>query len=315
VEDDVQREVKCPGLLFLLLLFFLPMCGGTDEVGETAPFYFATVADTHLWPLPEHPSNQRFMETGRRLSEHAPPIDMVFSLGDNVHDLFSPCPEGEPVPILDLYREMIRDAFALPFYIVLGNHDDRFLDIFLGQERPKDAWLAAFSGSSSLPSTYYRVDHKGFSFIVLDATAEAYDHDSNDRPTFGQEQLAWLERQLDRGVPTFLFWHHFVEPPPPLTEDTRATHPYFHTIYDYRTVVKAVFMGHGHQFRKFQWEGVMFYETTSLAGEEEPGFHLVACDPGTGTFRIHNEEEIIYREEGTTEMAGKKAPYRTVPYR
>jgi len=287
-----------------MLLCVLSSCGGTDEVRRPEPFYFATVADTHLWPFPKHPSNQRFMETGRLLSEYTPPIDMVFSLGDNVHDLFSPCPEGEPVPVLELYREMIRDAFSLPFYIVLGNHDDRFLDIFLGQERPKNAWLAAFADTSSLPSTYYRVDHKGFSFIVLDATAEAYDHESNDRATFGQEQLAWLERQLARGVPSFLFWHHYVDPPPPLTEETLATHPYFHTIYEFRTVVKAVFMGHNHRFRKFQWEGVMFYETTSLADGEEPGFHVVACDPGKGTFRIHNEKEIEYREEEPRENAG-----------
>ena len=289
------------GLILLILLPFSLSCGGENEGNEQETFYFATVADTHLWPFAWHPSNQRFMQTGRLLSDHTPAIDMVFSLGDNVHDLFSLCPEGKPVPVLELYKEMIQDCFFMSFYIVLGNHDDRFLDIFLGQKRPKRAWLATFADTTSFPSTYYRLDHKGFSFIVLDATAEAFDHESNDRITFGQDQLRWLARELDRGRPSFLFWHHSVDPLPELTEDTRVTHPYFHTIYKYRNVVKAVFMGHRHRFRRFEWEGVMFYETGSLGSGDMPGYHIVECNPGPSSFRIHNEDEIVYSGEGASQ--------------
>jgi len=266
--------------------------GPWDHGHVQEPFRIAVISDTHLWSV-SHEHNDRFVEVGAELAELDPAVTRVVSTGDNIDDLFtSPdfIASGQTPEVLKKYRQMIEDNYPMPFHAVLGNHDDRFLDQFLGKDMPLAAWEDAFQGSDAWSEPYYSVDVGGFSFVILDSTDLAFDHDSNDLPTFGKEQLQWLAEKLDRGLPTVLFWHHWIADPGELDDNDS---PIFPVIYEYRDVVKAVFLGHKHHFAKYEWNGVKFYQTDNLP-DPDPAWHLVECDPSTGDVVVVNEAEIDY---------------------
>jgi 3',5'-cyclic AMP phosphodiesterase CpdA len=271
--------------------------GAADSGSESLePFRFAVISDTHVYPSVDFANSVRFSDTGTLLSGLKPPLSMVFDTGDNIQDLFAVYEEvaaGAKVEAIETYKTLIAKKYKLPYYIVLGNHDDRFYDVFKGLDVPKAAWHKAFAGTESLPENYYTVDHNGFTLIVLDSTDLATDHATNDEPTFGAGQLNWLETQLSRGRPSILFWHHWIEP----ADAQVDANPILSVIKRHGGTVRAAFTGHGHVFRKVQWEGVQFFETAALCETAAPRYHLVEANPKDGTFRIINEGDIVYEDQ------------------
>lgn len=259
--------------------------GDTEALSETeeeapAPFRFVVVSDTHITTSNEADNNRRFAAAGKLFSKAESGNDFVVSTGDNVDDLFC-VPDvtcQEPPKILNLYRQLIADAFTIPFYIVLGNHDDRYLDTFKDLNAPLKSWRLAFANAPYFPGPYYEIVHKGFSFVMLNSTDKAFDHASNDLPSFGEEQLAWLSRTLNQGRPTVLFWHHFLRP----AETGAENQALIDLLRKHRATIKAAFAGHEHAWEKLAWEGIDFYETANLGKNSELPYYVVTCDPATG---------------------------------
>ncbi len=262
---------------------------------DRSPFLFAVVSDTHLMLTNDSLTNQAFILFAKRFKELEPKAEFVVSTGDNIEDLlcFPDLSCVDPLPVLTNYRQLIEDHFDVPFYAVLGNHDNRYFDQFLDTETPWASWQFVFGDTSVIPDKYYAVEYKGFLLLMLNATDLAFDHDSNDEATFGPEQLSWLEEQLQRGLPSILFWHHCMTPP---SEGQEEISPIFPVIETYRENVKAVFTGHLHHFSHDQWKGVDFYQTDNLGKNEEgvTPYHLVHCDPQTGIVTIANDADIEY---------------------
>lgn len=102
---------------------------GLDAAPAPSPFRVVIISDTHLVVPANHPNNQRFYEMGALTATLEPPPAFVVSTGDDVEDLFS-TPEivlaGGPLPMLERYAERVDEHFALPFYVTIGNHDNRF---------------------------------------------------------------------------------------------------------------------------------------------------------------------------------------------
>ena len=268
-----------------------------DIIEAPASFLFAVLSDTHLMVNEDEPRNAMFVEAGQLFSTMDPAPAFVVSTGDNIEDLFclpSHTAEDAELPILTLYRSLIEAHYAMPFYAVLGNHDNRYFDTFAGNEDAWRAWIRAFEGTETLPAPYYAVDHGGFRFLMLACTDEATDHDSNDRCTIGDEQLAWLEAQLAEGLPSVLFWHHTMVPPEQLDA---SSHVLFHTIAAHEDTVRAVFTGHRHRFSHFVWLGIDFWETDAFKGATELPYHIVRCDPADGSALVANEAQWQYVTE------------------
>jgi hypothetical protein len=272
-----------------------------DVPAPTGPVRFAVVSDTHLLPDPADERDLRWITAMDLFRALAPPAEVVFDTGDNVEVLLTTEEDtqayldgGPPIEVLETYRTLIRDhASPMDYQVVLGNHDDRYLGWFTEKARPLAAWLKAFQGTPHLPAAYYSVERRGCLFVVLDSTDLATSHESNDTPTFGRPQLDWLDGELARGLPTVVFWHHWIDRPADGTADA-GLNPLLPVLRAHRDNVKAAFTGHGHEWRRAEWEGIRFFETPSLFEHAAPVYHLAECDGATGTVTVLDETDHPY---------------------
>ena len=163
---------------------------------------------------------------------------------------------------------------GLPFYCVSGNHDNTWDSC-----RPR---IATRHGAP-----HYSFDHGGIHFVGLD-TASPQD----PRPSFGREELLWLQEdlaKLDPGTPIILFYHH-----PPGNEFASPYDRYrlYDVLRGHNVVVHLV--GHGHGIRAWQDEGFDYAMGGSTFGPNA-GFSIV--DVRDGTLRI------AYRKSGEAAAA------------
>ncbi len=257
-------------------------------------FKVAIISDTHLVLNEEDKSNLNFVAFGQMLEDMEEKPDFVINTGDLVDDLFC-FPDRtceDPLDILTIYRSAIEENYSMPIYQVLGNHDNRYFDSWSGNDAPLASWDFVFGETGMFPAPYYSIEHNGFLFVVLFAGEMATDHDSNDRPTFSEEQLGWLEDELSKEMPTFLFWHHYIEPEQEMLKDNPS--PLLDVIDRHSDTILATFGGHGHRFMHKVWQGVHFYETDALARRDPLVHHMLKCDPNTKSFEILNSSDIEY---------------------
>ena len=281
----------------LALLALVSCTAGEDPDDElpVVPFAVAVISDTHIWPAPEdHTHTLNFQQVAQELQDHDPPVEMVVSTGDNVEDLFVLCEDSEDIPILGYYRDLVLDSYDIPVQIVLGNHDNRFIDTFQGTDCPNQRWVETFAGTGLFPAPYYAVQRRGFQFLILDGTDLATDHDSNDLLTLGEDQLAWLASQLEAGLPTVILAHQPISPGLEAGDDE---HPLAQVITEYNDVIAGVLFGHRHRFARGEWAGVPIYETAALERYPEAAYHVLWLDAEQRTMAIHNEEAIRYDVE------------------
>jgi len=251
-----------------------------------------------------HPSNVHWIEAMSTLASQDPPWDRVVSTGDNIDDLFT-APfalqewldgTGEPVEILVHYRGLVDAHVPSIFRILLGNHDVRYFDTFAGNGPPLAAWAKAFQDSPAYPGPWWSEEVRGCRLIALQSNELATNHADNDLATFGAAQLAWLEQQLASDRPTIVFWHVFIGRPadgetPPEVMQVLARHP--------GPGDRVVFTGHEHQFRRYQWQGIRFYQGGPLAASAA-WVHQVECDGDTGIITILNEADLPYSDPPLT---------------
>lgn len=219
-----------------------------------------------------------------------------------------------PPAILLKYAEIIDKHFwDIPeYYMVLGNHDDRILSVSVIRPAAKQAWGRVFGLEKSkgypVPPAIYSDKHKnsyydvtyykGFHLIMLDSTAErpsssSKDPDYNDEIHFGEDQLAWLDATLSKNPdPAILFWHTRPK------DFDESKHPYLSILARHKGKIRAIFTGHSHHFKKYTWQDIRFYETTSTVCEFDPSlnipsYYLVQLNAADGSVVILNEEEIF----------------------
>jgi hypothetical protein len=169
-----------------------PGLAGAEEGGEVArrlarangeavrPFSFVQLSDTHVGFVgPANPTGtkafERAVEIVNRLP-HRP--DLVLFTGDLTHDSEAP---GEPAARMRRFQE-IAGRLVVPLRRAVPGEHDAGLD--------GGALFRELLGPTS-----YSFDHRGVHFVALDNVSRA-------KPEVGQEQLAWLRRDLARFPPT-----------------------------------------------------------------------------------------------------------------
>ncbi len=150
----------------------------------------------------------------------------------------------------DAYKKAIA-PLKMPVYHAPGNHD--FED-----ELSLAIWHEYWG------ETYYAFEHLGCRFIVLDTeTQEA---------AIGDEQFAWLTRQLDTAGrrPVFVFLHRPLFPKDyagsSLDSDPPRRDRLHRLFVGHRRNLRAVFMGHEHIYGHDRRDGVEYYITGGAGG-------------------------------------------------
>ncbi len=278
-----------------------------DTTDPTAPFRIAAIADTHVLPIsPGHEYNGAVLGLLHDIATYDPDIRALFTLGDNIDDLatFFDWALADPnVQMIIDYKAFMTANVPMPWFVTLGNHDNRFFDTFSGNEVPMACWAAQFAGSTELPSPWYSVQIRGFNFIVLFGCDGATDHATNDTNIIGPDQLLFLNAELDKGMPSILLYHQWLDAP----LEGAALHPIHQAIIDHPGVVKASLAGHGHAFMHYTWEGTEFYQ---IGAAKEAGTHAAygtengflsdfgyfECDPQTGSVTLLNADNIVWNQ-------------------
>ena len=160
--------------------------GKTGEAPR--PFSFVQLSDTHVgFNGPPNPLGTRaFEEAVRTINALPEPPDLVLFTGDLTHDSED---RGEHAARMRKFQEIARGLNAGNVKVIPGEHDAGldggalFRDVF--------------------GETHYSFDHKGVHFVALDNVSRA-------KPEVGQDQIAWLKKDLSRfdpASPIVLFTH------------------------------------------------------------------------------------------------------------
>lgn len=192
----------------------------------------------------------------------------------------------------------IASRLEIPWYIALGNHDykidsDRDSDApFSFQDINKMEVLWRESGNVE---PYYAIEHKGWNLLILNSMRGRY----LDR-FFDDQQMQWLEMELQKELPVLLFFHHPVKtdhikvwckPKDLITPDTEPQ--FFSLVKAHQKQIKGIFVGHGHRWvNDVLFETVPVYETDSFADNKKSPFHLVDIDTTRNLLNVTRHEFI-----------------------
>jgi predicted phosphodiesterase len=286
---------------------------GSDlaQADTAAPrkFRFAIVADTHVidewYEGPENSpldtesmqfTNVRYTSARDRIRGLQTPVDFVVHVGDLIHDYPFDSIDymWENRTRLDIAAE-ISLGFGVPFHMVLGNHDYDF------RNAPRERTREIFADKLGI-QPWSSFDHQGWKFVMLDCyygptfdiNASTY---TGDNGTFGEEQLQWLEAELEQGKPTFIFLHMMMT----LIQETEIADLGLHSLLRrYRDQIQYVVAGHTHRWLLFGNEFGPKHMVMGATRYDEDCFIVCEVDPAAGTYTFLNEatwqEASVYAE-------------------
>jgi len=220
-------------------------------------FYVGVIADTHViddfykGPEGSPEDTESIFRTSERLGAARdalnalrPALDLVFLIGDYVHDY--------PSADLDFYftqktridhAKALTDGFRMPVHVGFGNHD------YAVPQVSREATHELFRRKLGI-RPYYHVDHRGWKFIHLNnflgRTWEAgHANFSRKRGSLGEEQLNWLDAQLSERKPTLVFVHY----PLSAIEAVEVADLGLHSLLKrHASTVQRVISGHWHRW-------------------------------------------------------------------
>ncbi len=228
-------------------------------------FRVAMLADTHVigpdyecCSESEGIDNDSIMKTPARLEAVRdqingldPQPDLVFVLGDVVHDALL---YDDLETYLDRETGYSRAAelfrgFAMPVHFVWGNHD---YDVHCsGPSKDRELAHDIFGALFGAPPTG-SVDHKGWRFLLTNSQlgptwTPGHALCETGLASYGPEQLAWIDAQLDEGLPTFVM-AHFYTLVTKLNEDPGAGRPDLPSVLARHDNLKLFLAGHMHRW-------------------------------------------------------------------
>ena len=285
-------------------------------------FRFALLADTHIidefYEGPEanaldsesiFRAHERFAAARDRINALEVPAEMTFVLGDLIH--------GYPSTDWDFYFQKttridharrIIDGFRMPVYPGFGNHDYQVPEISL------DFSHALFKEKLGM-EPYYSVSHRGWNFIhVNNFLGETWVPGSPrynlDFGSLGEEQLNWLEAELERREPTFLFLHHSLV----LIVPTEIQDYGLHTLLrKYEDTIHMVVSGHTHLwFPLYHFFGPPHMIAASTRYDEN-SYMIFEVDTREEKFSVLNADRFHWYSPHSTPYPGEGLQPQTAP--
>ncbi len=189
------------------------------------------------------------------------------------------------------YRALkaVLDALAVPYHLMVGNHDDRAALLAAFPETPRDA-----DGF-----VQYALETPAGHVLILD-TVEPGTHGGS----FCRRRGAWLGDQLEAagGEPVYLFMHH----PPfpvglPAMDSIRLIDPaHFVAAIDGRANIRHIFFGHVHRPVSGSWRGIAFSALPSTVHQVALDLETVSTVPKTreppayGVILLEPEQTLVH---------------------
>jgi hypothetical protein len=264
-------------------------------------FYFAVIADTHIIDNLYHGQESNTFDTdslqhsaGNLASARTlinsldPPIEQVFLVGDYFHNY--------PSPDYDFYfknktrldnAKALSDGFKMPVHVGFGNHDYDVPAV------PRETSHRLFEAKFAT-KPYYSVEHKGYQFVQLNnflsvtwnPTSTAGDRSQG---SLGQEQLNWLEAQLQERKPTFVFIHYPLWLVTPTEFNDYGLHP---LLRKYKDTIQFVVSGHWHKWVDFAHTYGPQHYTVAATRYDPNAYMLIEVDRERNTWRFLNESLV-----------------------
>lgn len=238
-----------------------------DATVTPGTFTAVFIADTHIigpqyscCSESEGVDNESIMRTPERLARTrakinamVPRPDMVFVLGDIMHDAHhaSEVDWYLETPNAFTLAKALFSGFDMPVHFVFGNHD---------YEVECDPNHTSYDRdfSHTLFRTFYGADpygavhHKGWRFLLTNGQLGPTWEIGNDAcntewASYGRTQLNWIAEELDGEEPTVVL-SHYMRLVTAKDEDPEGPHPDLFSLLDARDNVKAVLVGHTHRW-------------------------------------------------------------------
>ena len=225
-------------------------------------FTIGQITDLHVGRKIPFPSGEvdlfdQLVKAVDHLNSIDPPLDMAVVSGDLAN-------HGKEEDYLRVKSEL--DRLKFPYFIVMGNHDQR------------ETLVKVFGDHQYLVTDddfiQYTIEDKPIRIITLD-TLEPGSH----RGLLCEARVKWLEEKLSeqKERPTLIFMHH-----PPF--DTGMPYPdnlgmnrkkEFGEVIAAHSQIEAIASGHTHRDSVLLWNGTVVYVTPSSAFSYGLEFHDV----------------------------------------
>jgi len=261
------------GLMILSIAGALAAQAGCSESGPEA-FRAVVIADSHITG-PQYECcrengtidnasiqrvEERLAEVVARINEIRPAPDMVFMLGDVMHDPFYSL-EREYYDTTDTAWNISAGLLAgidVPVYPLWGNHDyhvrcNRDAADTVSVDMTHEMFGAFFDAEP-----YYALDHRGWKFILANSQLGPTWQPGNPRcdtgqASYGPEQLGWIDAQLGEGLPTMFMTHNQMLVTE-ADEDPDAFNPDLETVLNRYAADNLALTMVGHTHRWIDWE-------------------------------------------------------------
>lgn len=265
-------------------------------------FYFALVADTHIIDdfyvkgsengVEDNESilvtTPRFTSARDLINSLNPQIEQVFLIGDFFHNY--------PSTDYDFYfknttrldhAKAIADGFKMPVHLGFGNHDYDVKRV--SREMSHRLFEAKFGAKP-----YSVLDYKGYKFIHLNnflgSTQDNASPDFNPAiGSLGEEQLHWLEAQLEQKKPTFVFIHYPLLSVQATEFKDYGLHPLLRRHQD---TIQLVVCGHVHKWVDFAHTYGPQHYIMGATRYDPDAYMLMEVDTKRGTWRFMNADRV-----------------------
>lgn len=178
---------------------------------DSQPFVAAFLTDTHL-PAGKPEVAKRVAGLIDSIQTRQTPPQLFIFGGDNIFAVDGKQTDEQTDEQFRLWNENVMSHLKCPSVSVIGNHDIRWKDRVA--DKP-DEYLekARATATYKMPSRYYRQEHGGWTFLLLDV----FQHSGCE---LDAAQWDWLKEQLQQGdTPVCVVTHaplmsatHFLEP-------------------------------------------------------------------------------------------------------
>jgi len=273
----------------LWLIFFtigtIYSCSSIPKGYPAGDFKFMVISDTHI--SNDVSKDERLSELIEKINYgEFSGVELLFVTGDVVSSHYSDYDSLDPGKNISRLHKAVNlfNKLTVPHYLIMGNHDYK-----IDSEHDSD-YPFSLSYLRNMENIWEKETgrppncsfiHKGWKFICLSSFRgrQRVKH-------FDDQQLDWLEKELDCNLPVLLFFHH------PLKTDhfriwcsfsTRINPDRDERFYDilnkYKHSIKGIFVGHGHFWVHDKlFDSIQVYETDSFADNTKPQYLIIGIN-------------------------------------